>query len=121
MKLLAPSLLLSAALATQSFKIDITKVPRTSQSTTIRSKQAFNSEGTVMRLQEEDPDTFFVKELFTYPDEHHFMGSIYLGSERSKAMVVFDTGSAFTVVTCDQCNNCDSEVYKPGDSQTSVD
>lgn len=74
-----------------------------------------------MQLQEEDPDTFIVKQLFTYPDEHHYMGQLFFGSQRAPANVTFDTGSSFTVVTSDMCSNCASEVYIPGRSDTVID
>jgi hypothetical protein len=74
-----------------------------------------------MQLQEQDPDTFYLKELFTHPDEHHYMGTLYFGSQMAPANVTFDTGSGYTVVTSDMCKNCPSEAYVPGFSETVVD
>ena len=108
-----------------SIKIDITKVPKTTLHKDHLLKAAkltaTNHLGEVMQLQEEDPDTYVVKQLFTYPDEHHYMGQLYFGSQRASANVIFDTGSSFTVVTSDMCNNCASEVYIPGKSDTVID
>lgn len=72
-------------------------------------------------MQQEDPDTFYVKDLFTYPDEHQYMGDIYFGSQRALANVTFDTGSAYTVVTSDMCGNCATHAYSPGKSMTVID
>jgi len=118
-------LLISTALA-ESIKVDITRIPKTklnASTTTLRQKQmiAYNGQGELMHLQQEDPDTFFLEELFTYPDEHHYMGTLYFGSQRAAANVTFDTGSAYTCVTSDMCFNCPSEVYHPGRSDTVID
>jgi hypothetical protein len=106
MKTALTSLLASYALAS-GIKIDITKVPKPKLNMEHKLQAthltAANSAGDVMQLQEEDPDTYFVKKLFTYPDEHHYMGSLYFGSQRAPANVTFDTGSSFTVVTSDMC------------------
>ena len=119
MKSALTSLIATTALA-ESIKVDITKVPKTKLNggTKLQQKQmvAYNHNGDSMHLQQEDPDTFFLEELFTYPDEHHYMGTLYFGSQRAPANVTFDTGSAYTCVTTDMCHNCQSKVYHPGRS-----
>jgi hypothetical protein len=39
----------------------------------------------------------------------------------AEAVVAFDTGSAFTVVSSDMCFSCESQAYVPGHSETVID
>jgi hypothetical protein len=65
------------------FKFDITKVPKIADPLLNQSKPirvVENRHGESWHLTQIDPDTFYRKELFAYPDEHHYLGKVYFGS-----------------------------------------
>jgi hypothetical protein len=49
-----------------------------------------------------------------------YSGPVYVGSEAAEGEVIYDTGSSVLTITSTSCSNCDTYVYNPSTSTTSI-
>lgn len=124
MKSLALSLVSTISLASEetafkSLKFDLEQVPiniRTIENH-LRLKQDDFEEGDPVEVEDDGPKSSTVELV---KEDFRYQAPMYFGTAKNKAMMSFDTGSSYTVVTSDICptSDCASKAYKPGTSTT---
>jgi len=104
----------------KSFSINLEKVKTSRDSSHLLKSSSEESSFRVFKNRLEAQEEISV-DVTSFDGGHTYMGPLYLGSSKVKAMVNYDTGSRYVTVTSNLCSNCPSKVYSQGSSTTSND
>lgn len=56
--------------------------------------------------------------LLTNTNNMAYYGDVYVGSNKQKFQVIYDTGSDYLVIEDSTCKNCVSKLFKSSESTT---